>query len=99
MALLGSDWGAHPLIVPSKVAKMKIDAHPLTWNSFGFDEPFQTIPVGDPTPEPFAVGISTSRGTLAPPPVYGVDQPEPLSLIQNGLVGVWLNPQAFTRRA
>src|SRR5229473_4818133 len=74
MALLGSDCGAHPLMVPSRVAKRKIEAHPCTWNSF---EPFHTIPVGEPAPEPLAEGISTSKGILLPPPVYSVDQPEP----------------------
>src|ERR1700730_12062529 len=41
-ASLGLDCGAQPLMVPSKVAKMKKAVHPCSWNS---DEPLKTIPV------------------------------------------------------
>src|SRR4029077_16017869 len=69
IALLRSDCGPHPLMVPSRVANRKIDAHPCTWNSVASGEPLNTTPVGDPGPAPFAVGISTSRPCLPPPPL------------------------------
>src|ERR1700686_722810 len=58
MASFGLDCGAHPLMVPSRVAKRKNPVHPPTCNP---DDPLKTIPVGDPGPAPEADGITTPR--------------------------------------
>jgi len=42
-------------------------------------------------------GIITNRGTCTPPPVYRVENPEPLSLSQNGLVGSAVRPQELIK--
>src|SRR6476620_12632125 len=66
IALLRSDCGAHPLMVPSRVANRKIDADPCTLNSFGSGELLNTMPVGEPGFAPLAVGISTTKPCLTP---------------------------------
>src|SRR6185437_6721788 len=58
--------GAQPLIVPSKVSKIKNVGKPCTWNS-PVCEGFHTTPVGRPIgPAPGAGGISTSSPCLIP---------------------------------
>src|SRR6266852_6558701 len=58
--------GAHALMVPSRVSKMKNVDQPCTWNSLLCDG-FQTMPVGSPIGPLFgAGGISTSRPCLTP---------------------------------
>src|SRR5579862_4152371 len=94
-AELGLTAGFQPLMVPSSVAKIKIADEPLILKS---DVPLKTMPVGVPGPSPPAVGMETLRGTLLPSPLYSVDQPEPLSLIHHGEVGLLTKPQALTTR-
>src|SRR6476660_9073653 len=58
--------GAQPLIVPSRVSKIKNVCQPCTWNSPVCDG-FHTTPVGNPIgPAPGAGGISTSNPCLTP---------------------------------
>src|ERR1700735_3274785 len=92
-AELGFTAGFQPLMVPSSVAKIKIAGEPLILKS---DVPLKTMPVGVPGPSPPAVGMETFRATLVPSPLYNVDQPEPLSLIHHGEVGLLTKPQALT---
>src|SRR6476659_2205180 len=61
IALLRSDCGANRLMVPSRVANRKIDAHPCTWNSVGSGELLNTMPVGEPGPALFSDGTSTTE--------------------------------------
>jgi len=66
MASFGFDCGAHPLMVPSKVAKRKMAGHPCTEKS---GEPLKTIPVGWPGPLPDADGTTTFNPFSRPVPV------------------------------
>src|SRR5271166_6663459 len=93
IASFGFDCGAHPLMVPSKVANKNMADQPCTWKSA---DPLKTIPVGEPGPAPLSDGTNTCRPFLTPPPVYSVDQPEPLSLSQKGPPGAYVSPHAFT---
>src|SRR5271156_5193747 len=65
MAALRFTEGTQPLMVPSRVANMKSAGEPLMLNC---EDPLKTVPVGEPGPSPPAVGINTSKGTLAPLP-------------------------------
>src|SRR5450755_2430845 len=93
--LLKSTPGDHALIVPSSVAKIKGADFPFTVKS---GEPLNTIPVGEPVPDPFDEGISTSSPCFTPSPLYRVDQPEPASLTQNGDPDERASPQPLTNR-
>ena len=42
-------------------------------------------------------GIVTNRGICRPAPVYSVENPEPLSLSQNGLMGRAVRPQELIK--
>src|SRR5712691_10345248 len=102
-ALVGSTAGTQPLMVPSSVAKRKRAGAVLPFfetakAGVGFPTVMlKTVPVGVPVGFPETGGIVTSRGTLAPVPVYRVALPVMLSLTQNGLAVDRLNPQPFTR--
>src|ERR1700678_3086852 len=63
IAVSGFAAGFQPLMVPSRVAKMKIAGEPLFSSPV---EPLATMPVGWPGPLPPAVGIETLSGTLDP---------------------------------
>src|ERR1700678_1271389 len=63
IAVSGFAAGFQPLMVPSRVAKMKIAGEPLTLKP---DELLATRPVGVPGPSPPAVGIETLSATLVP---------------------------------
>src|SRR4029077_5460166 len=99
--------GFQPTIKPSSVAKIKIagaDACPLlTLNSLLVPRVmFHTTPVRDPRVDPGAGGISTTSGFWGvgkswPRPLYSVERPVPLSLIQNGLVPSCTRPHPLTR--
>src|ERR1700735_323971 len=78
MAVSGFTDGFQPLIVPSRVAKMKIAGDPPTLKS---EDPLKTMRVEVPGPLPLAAGIATFRGTLAPVVSYSVEKPVPLSLV------------------
>src|SRR5580692_10942019 len=93
IAAFGFDPGAQPAMAPSKVAKMKSDEFPPTANP---PDPLNTSPVGWPGPLPLADGIVTCNPCLTPAPVYSVDHPDPLSLIQNGDPGERAIPHPFT---
>src|ERR1019366_5094396 len=58
IASLGLDCGAHPLMVPSKVANRKNAVHPCTGNS---PVPLKQIPVGEPGPAPVSDGTTTCK--------------------------------------
>src|SRR5215471_17951378 len=102
MALLRSTLGFHPLMVPSKVAKIN-NAGP----NFPFSEitksavGFATIPVGRPIGARgwLAGGTVTTRGMMLPDPSKSVATPAKASLTQNGLAGKYVSPQGLTRFA
>src|SRR5271168_3560659 len=103
-AVMGSTAGVQPLIVPSRVAKIKAVAPDLPSavivKSVGFGLMFPTTPVGVPrVPAGLegAAGTVTKSGTCAPAAVYRVENPVALSLTQNGLVGSETRPQPLTR--
>src|SRR5580704_10683785 len=92
-AVIGSTVGVQPLIVPSRVAKIKAVLPDVLFavivKSVGFGPMFPTTPVGVPmVPAGLegAAGIVTKSGTCVPAAVYRVENPVPLSLTQYGLV-------------
>src|SRR5438552_19141846 len=90
--------GLQPTIVPSSVSKMNIEAPDLqffvtTKSPLGLT----TRPVGAEVSSAAGAGIVTTKGTIAPVPVYRVEGPVPLSAIQIGLPGPKAMPQAFFR--
>jgi hypothetical protein len=99
-----STTGFQALIVPSSVAKMNRAASDLpfsvTMKSVLFGLMFPTTPVGVPrVPAGLLAeaGIVTNRGCWPPAPLYSVENPEPLSLSQNGLVGSAVRPQELIK--
>jgi hypothetical protein len=96
--------GFQALIVPSSVAKMNRAGSDLpfsvTGKSVALGLMFPTTPVGVPAIPAgpfFEGGIVTNRGICTPAPVYSVENPEPLSLSQNGLVGSAVRPQELIK--
>src|SRR6266404_2002750 len=96
--------GFQPLIVPSNVAKIKTDGADTPFSvivkSVGWVLIFPTIPVDVPRVPagwPGAGGTVTNSGICVPVPVYRVENPVPLSLVHQGLVGSATRPQALTR--
>src|SRR5579859_4565620 len=99
-----SKAGLHALIVPSSVAKIKNDFADLpfsvTTKSVAFGLMFPTVPVGVPKlPDPLFGdgGMLTNSGICCPAPVYSVENPEPLSLNQNGVAASAVNPHELIK--
>src|SRR5206468_11420565 len=94
-ALLKSTLGAHPAMVPSSVAKMKMLLPVLPFSvTLKPPPPLKTTPVGvPPVGLPVGEGMFTPcegfvvRGIFTPWPVYKVETPALLSETQNGEVG------------
>src|SRR4051812_38505826 len=110
IACAGSAALAHPAIVPSSVAKMKLaergvgSVGPTTVNAVV--TLFATIPVQEPPalpPAPGTVGFNVAFGVPSAAPgvlldAYTVEVPVPALHVQNGLAADVASPQELTRR-
>src|SRR3974390_3806796 len=82
-----------PVMVPSSAEKMKLALVPL--GSRKAVPALKTWPVGVPFLPP-APGTVTTRGVIAPEPLYRVDVPVPVFELQKGLVPLMGTPQGLT---
>src|ERR1700727_295564 len=101
MALVGSTFGFHPLMVPSTVSKMKAAGPELPFFETTKSEVgFATIPVGELVvwgTEPGGGGRVTTRERVLPFGPYKVANPLLSLAIQNGPWGANAIPQALDR--
>jgi len=95
-ATTGVAGGPQPAMVPFRVAKM--NAAGLLAARAKSAVPLNIMPVGTEGPAtPCAFGIVTTRGTVAPAPVYKVEVPVPPLLTHQGLDAPRATPHALTK--
>src|SRR5687767_11946984 len=98
-AWVRSTLGAHPVMTPSSVTKMKRlgpDSPPLL--TMKLLDALKTMPVGEPPPSVFpGDGMFTTNGFALPSPSYNVDTPESASATQTLPNGLKAMPHELTR--
>src|SRR5271167_1238763 len=96
LGVIGVAGGPHAEIVPFLVAKM--NAAGLLAAKAKSAVPLKMMPVGLEGPfAPAALGTVTTRGIVAPPPLYNVEVAVPSLFTHQGLDAPRARPQGFFR--